>query len=101
MKNYFKQPITSEEQSKKFFHKLYLDNLLFHPEDDPRIVMTYNRKTKVEKQLFNSEECEYLDQRLKEIYTYMEDPCGFILESTSLWSDHYDYLEKNNLTYTL
>jgi len=101
MKHYFKQPITNNKEAVQFLYQLKTDNLLFHPEDNPRQVCYYNRKTKTDIRLFNNEECDYLDQRIKELYQFIQDPCQLIFNQTDLWNEHFYYLEANNLTYTI
>jgi hypothetical protein len=77
MKPYFLTPLTSFADCEGFLFCLDQDGLLFHPEDDPAIVI--NDKG----QLFNPEEVKALRQRIDEVYEFMDDPCEFILSMTS------------------
>jgi hypothetical protein len=76
MKPYFLTPLKSFADCEGFFFCLDQDGLLFHPEDDPAIVI--NDKG----QLFNPEEVKALRQRIDEAYEFMDDPCEFILSMT-------------------
>ena len=77
MKDYFLTPIRSSRDAEGFFFCLHQDNLLFHPEDDPSIVV--NRSGAL---LFTDPEALILRQRIEEVYEVMDDPCDFILDLT-------------------
>lgn len=78
MRDYFLDPIRSFADAKCFFFCLYQDDLLFHPEDDPSIVIN-GRSGEM---LFNDSEVPLIRQRIDEIYEFMDDPCEFILSMT-------------------
>jgi hypothetical protein len=65
--------LTTLSQCEGFFSCLFNDGLLFHPEDDPSIVVTDQGE------LFNDEEVRALRQRINEVYELMDDPCKLIL----------------------
>lgn len=69
----FTTPLTSFADCEGFFFCLDQQGLLFHPEDDPAIVINDQG------QLFNDEEVIALRQRIDEVYEFMDDPCEFIL----------------------
>lgn len=71
----FNKPITSENDAEQFFYDLFNENLLFHPEDDPATIINHDKK-----HIFSRNECILINQRIKEIYQYMDDPCEFIIE---------------------
>lgn len=77
MKNYFLTPIKSFADAEGFFFCLYQDGLLFHPEDDPSIVVNQSGHL-----LFTDPEALILRQRIDEVYEVMDDPCEFILSMT-------------------
>ena len=81
MKPYFKVPIESAEDGEKFFRQLAADNLLFHPEDDPVDIVSYDKETKIWSPLFDLQESRQIRKRLDEAWLYMSDPCEFILEN--------------------
>jgi methionyl-tRNA synthetase len=74
-KNYFTIKLTSENQVKEFFNKLYKDGYLYHPEDDSHDICNTEGK------LFTDEQCESLNSRMDEVYEIMDDPCEYILKS--------------------
>jgi hypothetical protein len=76
MRDYFLTPLKSFADCEGFFFCLDQDGLLFHPEDDPAIVINDQG------QLFNPEEVIALRQRIDEAYEFMDDPCEFILSMT-------------------
>lgn len=78
MRDYFLDPIRSSADAEGFFFFLYQDNLLFHPEDDPSVVIN-GRSGEM---LFNDSEVPLIRQRIDEIYEFMDDPCEFILTIT-------------------
>lgn len=77
MKPYFLDPIKSFADAEGFFFCLYQDGLLFHPEDDPSIVVDGFGFL-----LFTDPEALILRQRIDEAYGFMDDPCHFILDLT-------------------
>jgi hypothetical protein len=77
MKPYFLTPIKSFADAEGFFFCLYQDGLLFHPEDDPSIVVNQSGEM-----LFTDPEALILRQRIDEAYEVMDDPCEFILLMT-------------------
>lgn len=78
MKPYFFDPIKSEADAEGFFFCLHQNGLLFHPEDDPSIVI--NGRTGA--MLFTDQEVPLIRQRINEVYEVMDDPCDFILKMT-------------------
>lgn len=77
MQDYFLTPIKSEADAEGFFFCLYQDELLFHPEDDPSIVVNQSGAL-----LFTDAEVLIIRQRVNEAYEVMDDPCDFILSMT-------------------
>lgn len=67
-------PITSLESAKGFLMMLEADGKLFHPEDDPETVVSTRG------QVFTAEEVPHVRLRIDEVYSFMEDPCQFILD---------------------
>jgi hypothetical protein len=78
--NFFKNKITSEQESKLFFHRLDKHHLMFHPEDDPSQIVALNDNNEHE-ELFTEEQCIDLRLRIDEIFEYMNDPCLYIVEN--------------------
>lgn len=78
VKDYFKIPISNIEHMSLFFKSLSRDGLLFHPEDCPTQIMT------VDGRLFNDVECEYLKDRLNEVFAIHSDPCKWLYENIYL-----------------
>ena len=76
MKPYFLEPLKTFADCEGFFFCLDQDKLLFHPEDDPSIVVTDKGR------LFDDDEVIALRQRIDEVYEFMDDPCEFILSMT-------------------
>lgn len=86
MKNYFRVPLGSREDVEDFFTRLFIDDLLFHPEDDPSSIVAIESPLEGESEphyydVFNEEECIELRKRLDEVFEYHEDPCDFILKT--------------------
>ena len=77
MRPYFLDPIKSSADAEGFFFCLHQDGLLFHPEDDPSIVVNQSGAL-----LFTDPEALTLRQRVDEAYEFMDDPCKFILSMT-------------------
>jgi hypothetical protein len=73
--NYFKKTITSKRESEDFLTFLNTTDQLFHPEEDPRNIIINSTG----ELLFNEEQSVDLENRLDEIYEYLEDPCEYIL----------------------
>jgi hypothetical protein len=72
----FITPIKSEADAEGFFFCLNQQGVLFHPEDDPVIVINDQG------QLFSDDEVRALRQRINEVYEFMDDPCEYILSMT-------------------
>lgn len=71
MKDYFKTPITNNEEAKRYIFKLYCDNLLYHLDEPASVMISF----KTGEKMFTPEECELLDKRRDECFKYMEiDP---------------------------
>jgi hypothetical protein len=86
MKQYFKEPLKNREDVETFFTKLFLDDLLFHPEDDPSDIIYLEEDSEIWEErvyvpLFNEEENIKLRQRLDEVFEHHEDPCKFIVDT--------------------
>lgn len=77
MRPYFLDPIKSFADAEGFFFCLYQDGLLFHPEDDPSIVVNQSGAL-----LFTDAEVVVIRERIEEVYSVMDDPCDFILSMT-------------------
>ena len=71
----FKNKITTIQESKDFLTQLNQTDQLFHPEEDPRNIISNN------KPLFSEEQSVDLELRLDEIFEYLEDPCQYILDN--------------------
>ena len=80
MKLLFTDQITNISKAQDYLTNLYNEDLLYHPEDDPRDIYYKNPNGDVT-DLFTEEECILLDQRMTEVYKYLKDPCGFILDN--------------------
>ena len=74
MKPYFSSPLTTLAECEGFFSCLINDDLMFHPEDDPSIVV--NRSGDM---LFSDCEANALRERMNEVYGLIDDPCELIL----------------------
>ena len=74
MKTYFQKPITSLNDAHAFFDSLAIDRVLFHPEDRPESIVDGFGLA-----LFTQEECDALNQRIAEVYTFDADPCAYCL----------------------
>ena len=71
MQDYFKTPITNNEQAKKYICDLYFDGKLYHLDESASIIINI----KTGKDFFTPEECELLDKRRDEVFQHMEiDP---------------------------
>jgi hypothetical protein len=77
MRDYFLNSIKSFADAEGFFFCLHQDDLLFHPEDDPSIVVDRSGAL-----LFTDAEALMIRQRIDEVYEVMDDPCDFILSMT-------------------
>jgi hypothetical protein len=77
VKTYFLDPIKSEADAEGFFFCLHQDGLLFHPEDDPSIVVNQSGAF-----IFTDAEVLLIRERIEEVYSVMDDPCEFILRMT-------------------
>jgi len=67
MKNYFKTPITNNEQAKKYICKLYFDGNLYHLDEDANDIISF----KTNERTFTDEECEQLNKRRDECFEHM------------------------------
>lgn len=72
---YIHDPIISEDQAKRFLENLNKDHYLFHPEDDAADIIYFSTGEPV----FTEIEARLINQRLEEVYTFLEDPCEYIL----------------------
>ena len=72
----FTNQIKSTQKAKDFLTYLNDTDQLFHPEDNPRDIISNTTK----KRLFNESQCLDLDQRIEEVFFYLDDPCQFILD---------------------
>lgn len=91
MKSYFKVPLTSKAEVEGFFWNLFSDNLLFHPEDDPKnIVRVSELNLKRSEPLFTADEIVQLRARLDEVWDIYDDPCKFILDTFYTKPDYED-----------
>lgn len=70
---YMTTPITDEKQAQKFICDLYFDDNLYHFDSPANEIVNF----KTDERAFSDEECELLDQRVKEVFEHVEDP--FIL----------------------
>lgn len=66
-------PIQSENDAQGFYYELESLGLLFHPEDDPAQIINKNGR------VFTDPEAQALRERVEETYTFMVDPCDYIL----------------------
>ena len=67
---YMTTPITNEKQAQKFICDLYFDDNLYHFASPANEIVSL----KTGERTFSDEECELLDQRVKEVFKYIEDP---------------------------
>lgn len=65
--------ITSEKEAQKFICDLYFDDNLYHFESPAKEIISF----KTGEQAFSDIQCQLLDQRVSEVFEYIEDP--FIL----------------------
>ena len=84
-RDYFRIPIESKEQAEEYLEMLYTDDLLYHPEDDAGDIITASECPSsggpvIWVPLFNKEEAQLLNERMDEVWTYLSDPCEFVLE---------------------
>ena len=79
MKLLFTDEITNVSEAQDFLTNLYNEDLLYHPDDDPRDVY-YKDYDGNDIDLFTEEECVCLDQRMDEVFALM-DPSEFILDN--------------------
>ena len=80
MKLLFTDEITNVSEAQDFLTNLYNEDLLYHPDDDPRDIY-YKDADGNGIDLFTEEECVLLDQRMNEVFAHLGDPCGFILDN--------------------
>jgi len=70
MKKYMTTPITNETEAQKFICDLYFDDHLYHFASPANEIISFKTGEKA----FSDEECKLLDQRVKEVFDYIEDP---------------------------
>lgn len=75
MKPYLKEPITNLDQAHRFFDQLWRDGLLFHPEDDPALILAPGGSV----YLFTMSEATELTNRIAEVYRFDLNPCAYCL----------------------
>ena len=75
--NNFTKKINSEQDAKDFLIFLNETDRTFHPEDDPRDVIELYTGLNT----FTEEQCIHLDNRIQEIYRFLEDPCEYIIDN--------------------
>ena len=77
---YFKTKITNITESKTFLDKLQSAYPMLHPEED----MTQIINTKSRARTFTDEQASDLHDRYDEVYSFLDDPCEYILEINDL-----------------
>lgn len=79
---FFKTPITSLELGKSFLKQIVINDICFHLEDPPHDIIKHQPGKKTAR-LFTDQECIYLNQRVKELYSLDwendECPIGYLL----------------------
>jgi protocatechuate 3,4-dioxygenase beta subunit len=73
MKAYMTTKIKSEKDAQRFITELYFDDNMYHLAESAKNIINLKTNEKA----FTAEECELLDQRVNEVFEYIEDP--FIL----------------------
>ena len=73
----FAKKINSAQDSKDFLTFLNDSDQLFHPEDNPREII----KNTTGLRLFTEEQCVNIENRLNEVFEYLDDPCEYILDN--------------------
>jgi hypothetical protein len=72
-------PIQSTEDAEGFLFQLVQHGRHFHPEDDAQDII--NGATG--EPLFTYAEAEQVNNRMYEVYTFMADPCAYLLDLTT------------------
>lgn len=67
MRDYFKTPITNNEEAKRYICNLYFDGDLYHLDEYASSII----RIKTGERAFTDEECEYLDKRRDELFEHM------------------------------
>lgn len=83
MSDVYTTPIRTEADAEGFFFQLHQLGRLFHPEDDPALVISGASGG----YLFTQEQAQHLRQRMDEVYEVMDDPCDYCLTLTNPESD--------------
>ena len=73
--NFIKQPITNGHEAKQFICKLWLEDKLFHFDDDAHDILDW-----LGEPLFTNDEADHLNQRCDELFEILKDP--FLLPLT-------------------
>jgi hypothetical protein len=84
MKDYFKTPITSIEQAKKFICELYFDDNMFHFASSAYDIVDIKGE-----RAFDDETASILDARVDEVFKYIKDPFQLCL---ALVEDSYEVI---------
>ena len=84
MKDYFKTPITSIEQAKKFICDLYFDGDMFHFASSAYDIVDIKGE-----RAFDNETASILDARVDEVFKYIKDPFQLCL---ALVEDSYEVI---------
>jgi hypothetical protein len=86
MTDLYTTPIRTEADAEGFFYQLHQLGRLFHPEDDPALVISGTSGG----YLFTQEQAAQLRERLDEVYEVMNDPCAYCLMLTHPDTDRDD-----------
>ena len=74
MKNFTKK-INSIQDAQAFLTFLNDTDQMFHLEEDPREII----KNTTKQRLFTEEQCVNLENRLDEVFDYLDDPCEYAM----------------------
>lgn len=72
----FTAPITNTADAEGFLFQMHDLGLSFHPEDNPADIID----TRTGQPLFTPAEVEAVNERINEVFMYMADPCGYLLD---------------------
>jgi hypothetical protein len=72
----FETPIQSQNDAEDFLRQLHQMDMLFHPEDSPKNIITGPSG----KPLFTAAEAKAVADRMDEVFQHLDDPCGFCLD---------------------
>lgn len=72
----FTRKVESIELAQQLLQELIAENLFFHPEDAPSSIIDSCFGTP----LFTYKEAILLNQRMLEVYDYLQDPCAYAME---------------------